>query len=247
MPRRFDAVISDIDGCLSPEASEPFDTPALAQLAEHNRLAYERGDRPVVTLCSGRPEPFVEAMCRLLGNRSLPAVAENGVWLFHPAANGWDRDPAIRPEHLRAVQDAAAWVETELGPLGVVMQPGKAASLSLWHPDAAYLRSLEGRVREAFGREGWPLRVSMTWFYINCDLEFVSKATGVRRLVEAAGLSRERLAGIGDTPSDEAIAAGVSWFACPANADERLKARADYVSPRREVEGVLDILEHLPR
>jgi len=244
---RFDAIICDIDGCLAPESSAPFDTSILARLAEHNRQAQEEGDRPVVTVCSGRPEPFAEAMTRLMGNRTVPAIAENGVWLFHPADNLWDRDPAIRPGHLAAVHEAAAWVERELGPSGVVMQPGKVASISLYHRDTAYLRTLEPRVREEFERRGWPLRVSMTWLYINCDLAFVSKSTGLDRLVAATGLVRARLAGIGDTPGDAAIADHVGWFACPANAEAGLKGRADYVSPLPEAAGVLDIIEHLPR
>jgi hypothetical protein len=144
------------------------------------------------------------------------------------------------------VREAEAWVEREYGARGVAMQPGKTASLSLYHSDTAYLRSIEPRVREEFARRGWPFRVSMTWLYINCDLEFVSKSTGLDRFVKKTGLGRARLAGIGDTPGDLAIAEHVSWFACPANADERLKARADYVSPMSEAAGVLDILEKLP-
>lgn len=246
MPRRFDAVICDIDGCLAPESSAPFATDLLARLAEHNRLAQDVGDRPVVTVCSGRPEPFVEAMTRLTANRTIPAIAENGVWLFHPADNGWDRDPAIKPEHLAAVHEAQAWVDRDLGPTGVVMQPGKVASLSLYHRDTAYLRSLEPRVKDEFQRRAWPLRVSMTWLYINCDLTFISKATALDRFMAATGLTKDRLAGIGDTPGDAAIADHVSWFASPANADDRLKPRANYISPKPEAAGVLDILNHLP-
>lgn len=241
-PRRFDAVISDNDGCLVAETSAPMDAARLAQIAEHNRLAQERGDRPVLTVCSGRPQPFAEAMCRLLGNTTLPVIAENGVWLYHPADNRYERDPRITAEHLAAVHEARVWVERELGPRGVVMQPGKEASISLYHPDTHFLRSLEAPVRDAFAREGWPLRVSMTWFYINCDLAHVSKGTGLERFAAATGLRRERLAGIGDTMGDLPIRERVAWFACPANADERLKAVADYTSPYEEVEGVLDIL-----
>jgi hydroxymethylpyrimidine pyrophosphatase-like HAD family hydrolase len=243
--RRFDAVICDIDGCLAPESSDPMDAEGLARIAAHNRQAQEAGDRPVLTVCSGRPQPFAEAMCRLLGNSSLPCVAENGVWLYHPCGNRYEIDPAITREDRRMVQAAREWVEEELGPRGVVMQPGKHASISLWHEDAEFLRSLAPRVREAFERNGWSLRVSMTWFYINCDLAHVSKGTGIERLSAATGLQRERLAGIGDTPSDVLIAERVAFFACPSNAVEELKARADYVSPHAEVEGVLDILEGL--
>src|SRR5881392_785113 len=93
--RRFDAVISDIDGCLAPESSHPIDAAALAAIAEHNRLAQDDRDRPVLTVCSGRPEPFAEAICRFTANRTVPCIAENGVWLYHPDRNGYDRDPSI--------------------------------------------------------------------------------------------------------------------------------------------------------
>lgn len=243
-PRPFDAIICDIDGCLAPESSTPFDTERLARLAAHNRRAARSGGVPPVTLCSGRPQPFVEAIARAIAC-PLPCVAENGVWLYHPADNRYDMDPRITDEHLAAVDAARVWVRRDLGPRGVSIQPGKTASISLYHPDAAFLRTLESPVRERFGREGWPLRVSMTWLYVNCDLDHVGKGTGLDRLVEAAGLPPGRLAGIGDTPGDAAVRERVAWFACPANAHEDLKPRADYVSPHPEVEGVLDILNHL--
>ena len=243
--RRFDAVVCDIDGCLAPESSAPIDAAALARIAEHNRLAQERQDRPVVTLCSGRPEPFVEAMCRVIGNRTLPAIGENGVWLFHPGSNGWDRDPAITPSDLRAIGEVREWVEAELGPRGITMQPGKAASVSLYHPDTAFLRKLEEPVRTEFEKRGWPLRVSMTWLYINCDLTHVSKGTAIERLMRHAGLTKERLAGIGDTTGDALIAERVAWFGCPANASEEIKRRAHYVAGGAETEGVVEILGRL--
>lgn len=243
--RRFDAVICDIDGCLSPESSGPMEAGLLAEIAAWNLEAQATGDRPVVTLCSGRPQPFAEAMCRLIGNRSLPIVAENGVWLYRPDRNEYERDPAISVEHLRMVAEARGWVERELGPRGVVMQPGKEASISLYHPDTEFLKSLEGPVRAALGANGWKFRVSMTWLYINCDLEHVSKGTGLDRLVKQAGLRKERLAGIGDTLGDVPIRDRVAWFGCPANADERLKGRADRVSALPEVAGVIDLLRSL--
>ncbi|MDX2116974.1 MAG: HAD hydrolase family protein [Planctomycetota bacterium] len=243
--RRFDAVICDIDGCLAPESTAPMDAPALARIAEYNTLAQTRRDRPVVTLCSGRPQPFVEALCRLLQNTTVPCVAENGVWLFDPRDSRFLIDPAITDAHLDAVEEAEHWVRHELGPRGVVIQPGKAASLSIWHPDTAMLKAMQPRLREEFAKRAWPLRVSATVAWINCDLAHISKASGVKRLVAETGLSRERLAGVGDMPSDQAIADNVSFFACPANADPTLARGADFVSQRHEVLGVLDILEHV--
>ena len=41
------------------------------------------------------------------------------------------------------------------------------------------------------------------------------------------------------------IAERVSWFGCPANSEAEITKAATYVSPHEEVEGVLDILDHL--
>jgi hydroxymethylpyrimidine pyrophosphatase-like HAD family hydrolase len=243
--RRYDAVICDIDGCLGPEKSDPLNAELLSRVAAYNTLAYERQDRPIVTVCSGRPQPFAEAMCRLIGNTTLPAICEMGVWLWWPAENRFDRDPAISPEHLHAVHEAVEWVETELGPKGVVQQPGKTCSTSLYHDDTAYLKSLEPTLRDLVAERNWPLRVSSTWLWINIDLAHVSKATGIERMMVGTGLNRDRLAGIGDTIGDRAIRDHVAFFACPANATDEIKAHADHVSPHEEAEGVLEILDTL--
>lgn len=240
--RRFEAVICDIDGCLGPESAAPFDTPLLLKVAEHNILASTKGDRPVLTVCSGRPQPFAEAMCRFLGNASVPCVAENGVWLYDPRDNRFLMDPEITPADRIAVREATDWVERELLPRGVIIQPGKTASISLWHPDTAFLMGLMPTIRETFRTNGWNLRVSNTVAWINCDLGHVSKGSGIRRLMELCHLEKARLAGIGDQLSDLAIRENVAHFACPSNADPALAARADFVSKEAEVRGVLDIL-----
>jgi len=240
--RRFDAIICDIDGCLCPEDSGPMDAAALTTIAEHNRLAQSLGDRPVLTLCSGRPQPFVEAICRLIGNATLPCVAENGVWIYHPASNRYEMDPRITPDHLDLVNEAWRWIDGRFGSEGVVAQPGKAAAISLFHADTAFLRSIVPKIQAHFKGRAWPMRVSMTWLYINCDLSFVSKASALDRLMEQTGLTRDRCAGIGDTPADLAIADRVARFACPANAHEQIRQRADLVATRPEAAGVVEII-----
>lgn len=247
MPRRFDAVISDFDGCFGPESLAPLDVEAMGRLAEHNRRAVEAGDRPVLTVCSGRPQPFAEAICRITHNNAVPCVAENGVWVYDPRDGRYLRDPGITVGDLRAVAEATEWMERELIPKGVVIQPGKAASLSLYHLDTEYLRSLMPRLEREFAAKGWPFRVSMTVAWINCDLRHISKGTGVQRLMACTGLTRERLAGVGDMPSDLAIRSHVAFFACPSNALDEVKRQADYVSPHEEVEGLLDILGVISR
>jgi len=242
VPGPFDAIISDIDGCLGPESDEPLPVEGLARVARHNRAAIAAGNRPVLTVCSGRPLPFVEAICRVIANDRLPAVCENGVWLYDPFRRAFERDPRITAEHVALVHAAMRWVERDLGPSGVTIQPGKSASMSLWHADTAYLFSLIPSLADRFRAEGWPFRVSTTIAWINCDLEFVSKATGVERLMRSAGLTRERTMFVGDAPGDLAAQPLVALFAAPANSHPEVKARADVVTAAPEIEGVLEIL-----
>ena len=48
---------------------------------------------------------------------------------------------------------------------------------------------------------------------------------------------------IGDLVLRTPLREAVGWFACPANAREKIKAVADYVSPYPLVHGMLDILQ----
>jgi hypothetical protein len=59
----------------------------------------------------------------------------------------------------------------------VVYQPGKSASMSLWHADTGFLMGLKPEIEVRVAREGWPVRVSSTVAWVNCDLRHVSKAT----------------------------------------------------------------------
>lgn len=221
------------------------DLASLARVAAWNAKAAAGNELPLVTLCSGRPQPFAEAMCKLLGNVHAPCVAENGVWVYDPRGNEYIMDPAITSAQLEMVHEASAWLREEYGPLGVTQQPGKVASISLYHPHTQVLNDIQPVIAERFGAKGWPLRVSMTWLYINCDLSNVSKSTGMRRLLDLVGVTPERAAGIGDTMSDLAIRENVAWFACPANAADGIKQHADFVARHKEACGVVEILEQL--
>ncbi|MCM2369083.1 HAD family hydrolase [Aporhodopirellula aestuarii] len=242
---KYDLVICDIDGCLSPESHAPINIAGLSRIAEHNRLAIQNRDRPVVTLCSGRPIGFVECLCRLIQNTQVPCIGENGVWLWRPTDNSFECDPAITDEHLETVHEARKLLRSLFHASGVIQQPGKSASVALYHPDTDYLRSIVPTIAEEFQKRNWPIRVLMTWLYINCDLQHVNKATAIDRLMTQTGFQRERTAGIGDTMGDRFIAERVSWFGCPANSEAEIKEAATYVSTHNEVEGVLDILDQL--
>ena len=244
---RYDAVLCDLDGCLASEAGGPLDLDRLAAVADHNDRAKRDRDRPIMTVCTGRPIPFADCMCRVIHNDVLPCIAENGVWLYDPSDNSWQMDPAITHDHRDAARDLERWLLDRYGDDGVTIQPGKAASVSPYHRDPEVLQRIQPEVAAQVEEQGWPFRVSATWNYINCDLKHVSKATGIRRWIAATGVDPDRLAGIGDTQGDRAIAESVAFFAAPANRDPSTDPWCDYTSAHEQVAGVLDILAHLGR
>jgi hydroxymethylpyrimidine pyrophosphatase-like HAD family hydrolase len=244
--RRFDAVFCDVDGCLMPELQVPSDVPALGEIAAYNRLATEMQDRPAVVPCTGRPLAYCEAVCRLIGAGTFPAIAEHGAWIYDFKANRWALSPDITRDDLAAGDELRAWVERELGARGCFLQVGKVAGVTIFHEDVPWLEAeVVPMVRDLVAERGWAMRVSTTWSCINVDLVHVDKGRAIERVIERCGLTRERLAGVGDTEGDLAIREKVAFFACPANAREGIKRHADFVAESDEARGVVEILERL--
>lgn len=242
--RRFDVVFCDVDGCLLPEAPTPADLHALSAIAGHNARAARDRDRPTVVPCTGRPQPFCEAVCKMLAHLDgLPAICEHGAWLHWFERNRWELDPAVTPADLAAVRAIEDWVRDDLAGEGCFLQLGKHACVSIFHDDVGFLaESVRPRALAEAARRGWPVRVSMTWTCVNMDLHHVSKGRAIDRVIERCGLDRSRCAGIGDTTGDIAIREKVAWFGCPANALADLKARADAVAESPEARGVVELL-----
>lgn len=245
--RRFDVLFCDVDGCLMPEGQEPADAATLTRIAEYNARALVDRDRPIIVPCTGRPQPYAEAICRLLGGSGdVPAICEHGVWLYDFAAHRWERDPEITDLDLNAVRELEAWIEHELGKHGCYLQLGKSAAVTIFHDRVDWLEhTVVPMLHTVINEHNWPFRVSMTWTCINVDLRQVSKASAIERVIARCSLDRERLAGIGDTIGDLAIRDRVAWFGCPANAEDEIKQHADVVSEQPIARGVLDLLEQL--
>lgn len=239
--RTYDVVFCDVDGCLMPEDDHAADLPALAEVADFNRRAQADRDRPVIIPCTGRPQPYAEAVCRALG---CPlAICENGAWIYDFHAHRWTLEPNVTSDDRQAVRTFERWVETELGPKGCYLQLGKYASATVFHEDVDWLASeVVPQIRQLIAENHWAMRVSMTWTCINVDLEHVSKGVAIDRVIDAHALDRTRVAGIGDTASDIKIRERVAWFGCPANAAEEIRPHADMVASAPLARGVLELL-----
>ena len=239
-------IITDLDGCINPEESIPWDLDRFWKFAHLSREASEgRGVLPPFTLCTGRPQPYVEVLMKVLDIRA-PAICENGAVLYTLHDNWARYGPGVTPEKIRGLRALRAFLDTEVLPAnpGVIMQYGKEAQLSVFSEHPEIFASIQPLIEQFVRQRGGPeLVILPSPFYLNISLAGVDKGSTLRALFTELGATRDEVAGIGDTEGDRPLRDAVGFFACPANAKSTLKEAADYVSPYPDIEGMLDILE----
>ena len=72
-------LVFDIDGVLTDGEAQPLDLRLMEQLTQMNRAARQDSARPAVTLCTGRPGPYVEIMLQAIDGHVPGLLEDEGV------------------------------------------------------------------------------------------------------------------------------------------------------------------------
>jgi len=236
-------VLLDIDGCLTPGEASPLDFSVLERLQEINRRAAVDPSVPGISLCTGRPEPYVELMTQAIGGY-LPAIWENGAGLYLPAEYRFELHPLLDGPRIEAFEQARGLVSEALIRPGLARpQPGKEVSISLYPTAASSIAEVEQVARRALEPLAGHYWVQRGLTCVEVLPEGVHKGVGAGWLLERLELRPEQALAIADSPGDLEIFDVLALGATPANGAAEVKAAADYVAPRNSSEGVLDILE----
>jgi hydroxymethylpyrimidine pyrophosphatase-like HAD family hydrolase len=240
-------VVVDVDGVLSHGEAAPLDFAVLQRLAEFNDRARQDPTSPALTLCTGRPAPYVEVLMQAIHGYH-PAVYENGAGLYIPEPYGFKWHAAITPTTQAGLMRLQAALHDGLVAADLAyFQPGKAASLSLFPCPGVSLDELArmaGQVADGIGGQ-FVIERAMTC--INVLVSGVDKAEGVRWLSRETGIPLAEMAGVGDAQSDMKFMQLLRWSGTPANAHASVKQLAHYTSPYDDGPGLVDILARLPR
>lgn len=245
MPNNTRLVVVDIDGCLTPGEAQPWDFAVLQFVAELNRRARADPQQFSVTLCTGRQEPYVEAMMQAI-DAHMPGIYENGGGLYFPKTYCFAENPSITPTQRATLAEIRRVLTREIVETGIgQFQPGKEVSLTLYPArqgvtfvqlaDLAH-RALDGKVS---GCTIMPLVTS-----VDIVLDGIDKGAGVEWLSRETGIPLAQMAGIGDSPGDLPYLRRVGFSAAPANATDDVKSAVQYVSPLEDGAGVVDILSN---
>jgi HAD superfamily hydrolase (TIGR01484 family) len=236
-------LVFDIDGVLTDGETRALDLPFLGMLAEMNRLARKDKGRPQITLCTGRPAPYTEAMLQAIDGR-LPAVFENGAGLYLPNGYRFQSHPELGDgSTMRAVQRR---LEETLVRSGVAyFQPGKIHSLSLFASDPSRTADLRDQASAALGSLLPEVELVYSSSCLNVLPGAIDKGKGLKFLAEQTGYTFDEMLGVGDSDVDLPFLSLVGHSAAPANANPTVKQTVEYVSPHPTSAGTRDILEKI--
>jgi HAD superfamily hydrolase (TIGR01484 family) len=235
--------VVDVDGCLTPGEAQDWNWRALRLLQRLNRRARRGEAIPAVTLCTGRQEPYVEALMQAIG-AYLPGIYENGCGLYFPDRYRFVEHPSITAETRSALAEAKAIVQREVVAPGLGhFQPGKEVSLTLYPLPGTSVGDLLRAVTGIFAARGRMFTIQASVSCVDVIPAGIDKGTGVRWLSEETGVPLRRMGGIGDSASDLSFLHLVGQSAAPANATPEVKAAVDLTSAYKNGDGVVDILQ----
>lgn len=241
--------VLDIDGCIS----HPFQTPdweAISQIRDLNRRSRSEEHIPGVTLCTGRPLPYAEAVAQWLDIRS-PFVFESAA-LYDPIANrvetevDADEDAGEvelheESEALIPVREMKQWLRREILPHypGSALEFTKMIDAGVVSPDKAQIDEIYGLIMEHV-RNSYPeLEVHRTDISVNILLAGNNKGRGIEMISRELDVPLEQMAYIGDSEGDLLPLKRVGMSFAPLNAIDRVRAISE-VMPFETSKAVLE-------
>lgn len=237
-------LVFDVDGVLSAGEAQPLDLELLKRLAGLNRAARNNKQRPAVTLNTGRPSPYVEALMQAL-NGWQPALFENGAGLYFPQTYQFQTTPLLTPEGKDTLRHIVELLDKDIVQPGhAYWQPGKTVCYTLFAHPPLTIADIVAEVSAIVADCSDQFTVSLAGLALNIHPRHVNKGTGLQWLAQVTGIDPGAMGGVGDTDGDIDFLKLVGSPAAPANATETVRAVAQYVSPYRTTAGLRDILDY---
>ena len=231
----------DIDGCLVPVEHAAYNLETIAEIAALNLLSRTDDSVPSLTIISGRPHAYVDAIMQLL-DIEHPASFENGAGLAFRAPY----HATLVPEVERRAGQLESLASRLRARDDVILQPGKVASLSVfWYPVNRNVGELVELVAKLIEEMRLDLHVDPSQDCVNVLVPGVDKRRGLALLADAVGLEPGAVAGIGDSLGDLGWMQACGVSCAPANAHPEVRAGATHTSEEPDAQALLAFYQAL--
>ena len=238
-------IVLDCDGVISKGEACPLNLGLMARLARLNQRARQGEAVPAVTLNTGRPSPYVEAIMQAIDGWQ-PALYESGAGLYYPETYQFEMTPILTQEHKLALQELIHRLDQTVVKSGqqAYWQPGKSVCYTLFaHPPLAVADFVD-EVKAIATEISDQFIVTQAKLALNIHPAGIDKGTGLQWLAQVTGIDPTEMGGVGDTAGDIDFLRLVGHAAAPANATNEVKAVVQYVSSQIDAAGLQNILDH---
>ncbi len=237
-------IVLDCDGVISRGEAFPINLKLLARLAQLNQRARQGEDVPAVTLNTGRPSPYVEAIMQAIDGRQ-PALYESGAGLYYPETYQFETTPLLTQEQEQALQELVNRLDQIVVQKGrAYWQPGKTVCYTLFAHPPFTVANFADEIKAIAAEISNEFIVTPAKLALNLHPAGINKGTGLQWLSHITGIDPTEMGGVGDTAGDIDFLRLVGHSAAPANATDGVKSVVQYVSSQVEAEGLKDILDH---
>lgn len=236
--------IADLDGCIAHPFISP-DWKAITRIKELNNLSLKDEAIPSLTICSGRPLPFVEAVSQWLDVR-FPMVFESGGGIYDLKENKLTWNPHFDKEARASVVELKSWMEENLIKKyeGTIAEFTKFTDAGLINPDTKKIVLMHKEIVNYVHKYYPRFEVHDTDVSVNVILKKTNKAEGIKLLCDMLKLNLDEVAYIGDSSGDVEALKIVGRSYAPINAGSYVKETAGLVTDEATL-GVLEAYEDI--
>lgn len=231
--------ITDLDGCVSFPHQTP-DWEVLTKIRTLIEKSKTNKNIPPITICSGRPLPYVEAISQLLGMEQ-PMIFESGAGIYNMQTNEIFWSPDFTDELEKELHQIKKHFHTnyiEKIP-GTISEFTKRMDAGLINPNTELILEMNSEIVPYIEENHPNFEVHHTEVSINVIYKKANKGHGIRRLADMLNLKLEEIAYIGDTGGDISALKIVGKSFAPANAIQAVKDIVDHPLHEVATEAVL--------
>lgn len=220
--------ITDIDGCISTPFKAP-DWELLSQIRRLNEQSKHDMAVPPLSICSGRPFPYVEAVAQWLGIDNHVVFESAGI--YELATNEVRFLPAFDESAEKQVRELKKWLQKEIVPLhsNLIIEFTKRMDAGIIHPDKAVIDEIFPAIVDYVGDHYPKFEVHRTDVSINIILAENNKQNGIQNLCEILEIEPSEVAYIGDSSGDIPGLRIVGRAFAPLNASADVKKEAEII------------------
>ena len=222
--------ITDLDGCISmPFISPKWDV--ISELKELNEQSKVDDAIPPLTICTGRPMPYAEAVYQWMGMYK-PFLFESGGGVYDMSENKLHWHPTFDNDRERELGELKNHLRKnfiEKYP-NTIPEFAKFTDSGIINQDPKVINEMYPQIN-AYVHENYPnFEVHYTDVSINVISKSTNKGEGIKFLCELLGLGLEEVAFIGDTGGDKPGLEIVGKPFAPSNAMKSAKEVSDVMN-----------------